>query len=368
MQVVARSLLAASLAAWLASCSFNDRGLDSAGGKTGAGGQIMGATGAAGAMSGVAGDTGSGGMIPDPSGNGGTTALGGASGAAGETSGAGGTTATGAGGDTSGTGGNTSGAGGDNASGTGGTTASGGASGAGGAAGANATGGAGGAGGVVATAGTGGGAGGKGGATGGAGGKGGAGGSPASDPGCADGTREGYLDTTTYPTIAACAGAWDTPGLTSTDSRTPQCDRRAGNDGDKVDGRGCSVADLCESGWHVCDTAHAVSVATMGAGCDDAVAPANGKPVFYVTRQHATGLICDNTSNAGTNNLYGCGNIGSTADKNSCAPFTRMMRDSDCLMNSPWMCSDGPNGTSQDELDVVTKGSSSRGGVLCCHD
>jgi hypothetical protein len=354
MQVGARSLLAASLlVAWVAACSLNEHGLGSTGGQV---------TGAAGAPMGTAGNAGAGGTVAGPTGGGGTTSLGGSSGAgnaAGGASGGSGAPASGAAGDNSGTAGDSSGAAGNNSGAAG--DSSGAAGDNSGTAGATSNGGAGGA-----TAGAGGTS--TGGATGGAGGKGGAGGSAAPDPGCSDGTREGYLDTTVYPKIAACAGAWDTPGLDSTDSRTPQCDRRAGNDGDKPDGRGCSVADLCESGWHVCDTAHAVSVATMGAGCDDAVAPANGKPVFYVTRQHATGLVCDNSLNAGTNNLYGCGNIGSTADKNSCAPFTRMLRDSDCLNNAPWMCSDGPNGTATDELDVVTKGSASRGGVLCCHD
>ena len=173
--------------------------------------------------------------------------------------------------------------------------------------------------------------------SGGGGGKAGAGGSGAAgstagDPGCSDGTREGYLDMVHYPTIAACAGAWDTPGLDSTDARTPQCDYRGGNDGDKPDGHGCSVA-ICESGWHVCTTAHGVALAAGASACTDAVGPSR-KPVFFVTRQRATGLACDtNTNPTGTNNLYGCGNIGSTADKNSCTPLTRMMRDSDCLLN-----------------------------------
>jgi hypothetical protein len=381
MQVGVRSLLAAALVAWVASCSLNDHGLGSVGAsKTGSAG-AMGATGAAGALSGVAGNTGAG---LEPAGNGGTTAVGGATGAAGEMTGTGGASAGTAGG-AAGAAGGTAGAAGD---GSGGATATGGSSGVSGTGGASANGGAGGgkagAGGSSATAGNGGAGGGKAGTGGsgtagsGAGGSSAAGsgaagsgaaGSAAADPGCSDNTREGFQDTTLYPDIAACSGAWDTPGLGSLDSETPQCDRRAGNDGDKPDGRGCSVADLCESGWHVCYNAHEVYVDTMGAGCDDAVAPANGKSVFYVTRQHATGLVCEASENAaGTNNLYGCGNIGSSADKVSCTPFTRMLRDSDCVNNSPWMCSDGPNGTSQDEYDVVTKPGSSRGGVLCCRD
>jgi hypothetical protein len=351
MQVGARSLLAASFVAWVAACSFNEHGLGSTSGAQ--------ATGAAGAPLGTTGSAGAGGMIAGPTGGGGATSLGGTSGAGNATGGAaggGGAPATGAAGDNSGTAGDNSGTAGAGSGAAGDSSGTAGASSKGGAGGATA--GAGGGSTIAGDAGAG--------AT---GGMSGAGGSTASDPGCSDGTREGFLDATTYPTIAACAGAWDTPGLDSTDALTPQCNRRAGNDGDIPDGRGCSAADLCESGWHVCATAHGVAVATNGAGCTDAVAPANGKPVFYVTRQRATGLTCDTGPNpTGTNNLYGCGNIGSTADKNSCSPLNRMMRDSDCLLNSPWMCSDGPNGTSQDEYDVVTKGGSSRGGVLCCHD
>jgi hypothetical protein len=358
MQVGVRSLLAASLVAWVSSCALNDHGLGSSGASpAGAAGQVMGAAGAGGIMSGGAGGTGAGGTIGPLSGNGGAS-VGGATGLAGNQMGAAGSP-TGAGGDTSGTGGNPTGAAG-NSAGTGGDTtgaaglATGAAGDSSGAAGAGGTGGTTSAGGA------------SGDSTAGASGS---GGSAGPDPGCSDGTREGYLDTTMYPTIAACAGAWDTPGLDSTDARTPQCGRQGGNDGNKPDGHGCSVVDLCEAGWHVCTTDHGVGLATMGAGCDDAVAPAGGKPVFYVTRQRGIGLTCDNSPNpTGTNNLYGCGNIGSTADRNSCTPLTRMMRDSDCLLNSPWMCSDGPNGTSQDEYNVVTKGSSSRGGALCCHD
>ena len=72
---------------------------------------------------------------------------------------------------------------------------------------------------------------------------------------------------------------------------------------------------------------------------------------------------CDPTNQYGSNNLYGCGTMGSLAD-HSCAPFTHMLRDSDC--QSPWSCSDGPPGTATDELYTVTKQSSSHGGVLCC--
>jgi hypothetical protein len=182
--------------------------------------------------------------------------------------------------------------------------------------------------------------------------------------GCSDGTREGYVDRVKYPKIAACEGGWDEPGLASYASRNPQCNRRAGNDGDNPGGKDCSVADLCASGWVVCETAHAVAIAAP-AGCGDAIAPYGDKPVFFLTRQRGTGLTCDPNNVQGTNNLYGCGTLGSAADK-SCAPFTKMLRDTDCKMNDPWLCTDGPLSTSQNEYGVVTKSGPGRGGVLCC--
>jgi hypothetical protein len=348
MQVVFRCLLAATLAAWVASCALNDHGLGAVAG------QPAGAAGASAGSAGASGDAGAAGMIAEPSGAAGApTSLGGATGAAGGPTGTGG-----AAGDSSGTAGDPSGGGSSGTAGTAGPTDG---TGVAGAAGTPASGGAGG---VTASSGT------AGASSDGAGDASAAGaGGATQDPGCSDGTREGYLDLSLYPNIAACAGAWDTPGLSSTDARTPQCDRRSGNDGDKADGRGCSVADLCESGWHVCETAHAVSAASMNAGCDDAIAPAAGKTVFYVTLQRANGLACDSGAQAmGTNNVYGCGNFGSAADKNSCAPFKYMLRDTDCQANPPWICTDGPLSTSTDEYDVITKSSATHGGALCCRD
>jgi hypothetical protein len=378
MQVMFRSLLTAAFVTWIASCSLNDHGLGSADAgraSTGGAGHPQGAagvagmvaTGAAGAAGTMTATTGTAGTDATPTA--GTTGNPGAAGAGGDSStgGAAGDSSTGGAAGDSSTGGtagdsSTGGAAGDSstgdaagtpnpAGGAGGTPSAG--------AGGTPTGG---------TAGTSnGGVGGT--SNGGASGA-GAAGSTAHPPeiGCSDGTREGYLDRNMYPNIAACAGGWAEPGLASNASRTPECDRRAGNDGDKADGRGCSVTDLCASGWHVCETAHAVSVATGTRGCADAIAPSGDKLVFFVTRQRANGLACDATNQTGANNLYGCGTIGSTADKASCAPFTRMLRDSDCQSQFPWVCSDGPNGTSTDEYTVVTKQGSSRGGALCCKD
>jgi hypothetical protein len=340
MQVVFRSLLVVTIATWTA-CSLNDHGLNGDAGRTGndsgavspqgvaggGGSTTSSSPGTAGTMAPTTGAAGTGavptggatgGGAPDPMGAGGGAGNGTAgtgpdptSGGAGNPAGGGvgGATGGGAGGATAG------GAGGSSASGATGTTT--------------------GAGGVM------------------------------GEQGCADGTREGFVDRVKYPRIAACAGGWETPGLSSSDSLSPQCERRAGNDGDRSDGRGCSVTDLCALGWHVCDSAR--SLAGIVTGCDDAIAPSGVNHVYFLTRQRGTGLDCDANNQTGTNNVYGCGNIGSTADK-TCAPFTHMLRDSDCQAEAPWQCAHGPIGTSQDEYEVVTKTGPSRGGVLCCHN
>jgi hypothetical protein len=368
MQVMLRNLLTAVLVASLASCSLNDHGLgatDAARVTMGGAGHPQGTAGGAGMIAGD--EAGAAGTMPLPTGTAGTdaTSSAGATGSAGAAGAGGDPARSGAAGDASASGvaGNSSvggGAGTSSTAGAAGTTIpTAGTGGAGGKADAGTASGGGG------TAGTGSGAAGAGSG----GGAGAAGATAHPELGCSDGTREGYLDESKYPNIAACAGAWAEPGLASMASRTPQCDRRAGNDGDKSDGRGCSVADLCASGWHVCETGKAVLVAAGPTGCADALAPfANNQPVFFVSRQRAVGLDCDNTTQTGANNVYGCGNIGSAADKASCAPFTHMLRDSDCQVQAPWVCADGPVSTASTEYNVVTKESSSHGGALCCKD
>jgi hypothetical protein len=360
MQVMLRNLLTAAAFASLmsiASCSLNDRGLgstDAARVTMGAAGHPQGTAGVAGM---IAGDmAGAGGTMPSPTGTAGTddTSSAGAPGSAG-VAGAGGEPATGGAAGDSSVGGDagtssTAGAAGTTipTAGTGGKVDAGTASG-----------------GVAGTAGVGSGAAGAGSG----GGAGAAGATAHPQIGCSDGTREGYVDYNRYPNIAACAGAWAEPGLASMASRTPECDRRAGNDGDKDDGRGCSVADLCASGWHVCETGKAVLAAAGPTGCADALAPfANNQLVFFVSRQRAVGLDCDDTTQTGANNVYGCGNFGSAADKASCAPFTHMLRDSDCQVEPPWLCADGPVSTASTEYNVITKDTSSHGGALCCKD
>jgi hypothetical protein len=188
--------------------------------------------------------------------------------------------------------------------------------------------------------------------------------------GCADGTREGYLSTVTYPLIAACAGGWSIAGMTANNTMTPQCGRRAGNNGMNTSGNGCSVADLCAENWHVCETA--AEVARLARTCDDAFAPAGNTDVFYATRQRAAGVTCvANNNTNGTNNLHGCGNFGTNENSLICTPFPTLLTQTDCAGTPPWVC--GENATDITELQDVTKtangaAASTHGGVLCCHD
>jgi hypothetical protein len=185
---------------------------------------------------------------------------------------------------------------------------------------------------------------------------------PSSAIGCADGTREGLLLVTRFPDIAACSGGWTVPGLVTPETMSPQCDRAAGNDGARPDGDGCSVADLCAEGWHVCESAK--EVAAKAKNCDEAF-PGGAVKMFFATRQRGPMITCDPMNLEGTNNVYGCGNFGSNAAA-ACAPFMHMLRDADCKGNRPWMCEEGPINYNVDELGDVTKPGSDHGGVLCC--
>jgi len=72
---------------------------------------------------------------------------------------------------------------------------------------------------------------------------------PVAGNGCADGTREGFVDDKEFPKIAACSGAWDVKGI---HHGKPKCGRKAGNTGTNKAGKGCNVEDLCADGWRVC--------------------------------------------------------------------------------------------------------------------
>ena len=215
---------------------------------------------------------------------------------------------------------------------------------------------------------------------------------PETDPeaGCADGDREGYQDWNVYPDIAACSGGWSVGGVTRSDL-APTCSNGAGDDSGNVEGDGCSAADLCAPGWHVCG-GH-VEVEENAGSCDDAVPYGTpDKALFFVVQQNSdNGSVCDDGS-ANGNDLFGCGNLGTdlSSDKN-CGVLNKViasMNAGSCGYNEaepshgPWECGDGSD-SHYHEGELVTKkgcpgwscsydgngvGNSDKGGVLCCRD
>ncbi len=221
------------------------------------------------------------------------------------------------------------------------------------------------------------------------------------DPGCADGGREGFTDAVTYQHIAGCSGAWTIPGIhtenpgiapacpgmPTTDTTVPACERQAGNQGENPPGIGCNVADLCAAGWHVCESAAEVAESSPD-GCAGAAGEAD-VPVFFATRQSsngcgvcATGTSTSPQCNSATcvagclqtastsNDVFGCGNIGAGASPAYCGPLDRFSNN---LCGSlPWAWSCNLPISADDgglcEAYAVTKSDVRYGGVLCCRD
>jgi hypothetical protein len=196
---------------------------------------------------------------------------------------------------------------------------------------------------------------------GGVGGAGGAGGAPPQATGCADGTREAFKDEVPFPYIAACSGGFSVPGLTSSASMSPACNRQGGNTGPNPAGAGCSVADLCAVGWHVCTSSQ--EVADHGPGCPTDLAAGD----FFATRQAQNSTVC--APPPVHNNVVGCGDPNTFPDApdpgDGCGPLDRMIKNDPCDgVLTPWAC----HNDAQNEAAVVTKEGAERGGVLCCKD
>ena len=213
---------------------------------------------------------------------------------------------------------------------------------------------------------------------------------PVAALGCADGTREGFLDFETYPFIAGCSGAWSEGGVTEADDLT-SCSHQGGNDGNRADGQGCRAADLCMEGWHIC-RGHEEVALRAPQGCDDAVPPGTpDKSLFFAVSQNSTASSqCDNSANG--NDIFGCGNLGSgLSSGQNCGVLNRVlasMQANTCGFNEaepplgPWVCQ-GDSTSHLAEGTLVRKngcpgGSCSydgrpvanwdKGGVLCCAD
>lgn len=202
--------------------------------------------------------------------------------------------------------------------------------------------------------------------------------------GCADGTREAFLDAETFPKIAACSGAWGLPGIfpAIAASSDPTC-ATAGNSSTTAppDGAGCSAANLCAAGWHICNGGE-VTPRTGRLGCAAeraypastffaAAVSGTGCGMCALRSKPTTGASCTSTSCARTcqetgdlnNDFFGCGSRGANVPDPDCDGLNRFSHNNCSALGAPWTCSGGSA-----ESRTLTKPRADGGGVLCCRD
>jgi len=189
--------------------------------------------------------------------------------------------------------------------------------------------------------------------------------------GCSDGHREGFVNTSIYPDIAACSGGWDQLGLINI---SDTCGNASGDDySANPTGTHCSAEDLCAVGWSICE--NAVEVAAKGGGASACTNMTSGSDLsgdyLFVTKQRSVGnYICDTGLDpSGTNDAFGCGNYGEAISGN-CAPLNHVTPNQCVGIDPPWDCTlPGEQvGNSNQELVRLTKTTAAKGGVLCCRD
>lgn len=188
---------------------------------------------------------------------------------------------------------------------------------------------------------------------------------PSETIGCADGTREGFLDSSRggWPAIAGCSGAWDQPGLGLDSARILSCERLAGNDGVRPSGRGCAAGDLCAAGWHVCRGP--IEVDRLSPSQCESVVGAGVRAFFAVAGGGSVGGDCAFGQNW-VNDVRGCGTIGQSEGE-GCYPLDRRLDFTDCVASlGAWACGDAAH--HDKEVLNVFKPTADLGGVLCCRD
>lgn len=183
--------------------------------------------------------------------------------------------------------------------------------------------------------------------------------------GCADGSREGFLNATArgWPDIAGCAGGWSIPGLRLGAGRTPACGRNSGDTSANPAGAGCAAADLCAEGWHICQGP--VEVYRLSASQCESAVPLGVTAFFAVAGGGSPTGDCV-FGEPQVNDVRGCGNLGQP-EGDGCFPLDRRLEFGDCLATSGvWNC--GRAEHNQMEVEKVYKTHPSLGGVLCCRD
>jgi hypothetical protein len=167
--------------------------------------------------------------------------------------------------------------------------------------------------------------------------------------GCADGQREAFVDTATFPAIAGCMGSWE-----GTESLRAEASGTACGD----DGATCNApSDVCAPGWHVCGASGAVS--ELRAITADECANAGGGR-FSAAISHCEAqenCVYDQTANAN----YPCFASGWCSEPVCCG--------ADC--GEFGVCTDGvwPGGTHipvGEDQGCAAMHADRAGGILCC--
>jgi hypothetical protein len=218
--------------------------------------------------------------------------------------------------------------------------------------------------------------------------------------GCADSNRDVFIDQTTFPAIAACAGGWDGNGGTAgymgvfpSPLRTTNTNcAQNGNNGPNPNGTGCSAIDLCAPGWHICAggeviarVRNAFDASGQTDGCLADAWPANsffaasiGSTGYYECAEPydtLTGPNCNNQSGAAncqanptiTNDIFGCGTVGVSVS--TCGDVDRSGGNlCGSLGGTGWSC---PNDGLRESVYALhnpslVAGTVGGGGVLCC--
>jgi len=226
--------------------------------------------------------------------------------------------------------------------------------------------------------------------------------------GCSDGTREGFLDVSSYPNIAGCGGAWTVPGISRfhpavapacpnlkpEDTSKPRCGRLGGNQGTNSKGSGCTVEDICSVGWHVCLDYQDVNLNTQNKGCQDTGSNVVGDYLF-LSRQSSNGCgNCAEGTSVGSecnsvscslgclqsesvsNDVFGCGNYGSSVTGGyNCPPFNYFsynlcssIKTTSSGASTGWFCAPPEDPIGYCETYTIVNSNPSNGGVLCCKD
>jgi hypothetical protein len=172
------------------------------------------------------------------------------------------------------------------------------------------------------------------------------------DVGCADGTREGFVDLVTYPTIAGCAATW-------TGTHSLREARTTGTCGGTV---ACTAPeDACAANWHVCArnglpsdlTSRINSTACLSAGGASGTA-------FVAATSHCSsfGTPCVYTT------PYGCPASGTCSEPVCCGPSCSSTNGCKAAVYADPDTHIG--GTIDNGCGALL--AADVNGVLCCHD